>query len=192
MARGTGSVPTIGYRVLESLGCNKTEVLAAARDKYCEDIDTFSRPAADGNKEVEKRHGNIAALFAELVSHNNEETEDDGLISEDTCVHFRDDRLDEVKQVLDERIVEVVQNGLSKTVEKHLRNVIKKHISAFRLRLWSGGLAKFTPTKIWLDDTKIPVKVKARKCPPEQRKSLRNHLSRLLFLDFIKACLQAS
>lgn len=190
VAKEDVSVPIIGRRVLESLGCDNGKMLMAARDKYGEDIDVSHRLPHDGNEE--ESSGNIAALFGESVFHNSGNVEEDGIITEEVCVDFGDDPPCEVEEALNERIAEAAKNGLSKEREEQLRNITKRNKSVFRLRLGSGGPAKITPMKIRLDETKEPVKVKVRKYPVEKCKFSNEYLSQLVSLEFLKPCPQAT
>lgn len=191
VARENIAIPIIGRRVLESIGCDNREMLMAARDKYGEEIDVAQRLDDDGNKEEESER-NIAALFGESVFHSGGNVEEDGLVNEEICVDFGDDPPKEVENELKERIKEAVQNGLSKAGEKKLQEIIQRHRSVFRLRLGSGGPARVTAMKIRLEDGKMPVKVKVRKYPTDQRKFLDEYLDKLVKLDFIRPYPQAA
>lgn len=108
---------------------------------------------ADGNGETGERNGNIAALFPESVFHSNRSIENDGLSTVETCVELGDDSHGEVENVLDERIVEVASNELSKTGEEELKIIIQKHKAVIRFRHGSCWPAKISPVKIRLDKT---------------------------------------
>lgn len=99
-------------------------MLKAARDKYRKDIDIVSRLGADGNEEMEESHRNIVALFKVSVFHNSRGTEDERLLNDVTCGDFEDDAPSKAEQVLKERIVEAIKNGLSKTGKEILEKVI--------------------------------------------------------------------
>lgn len=75
-------------------------------------------PAADRNEETEKPYGNIVARFGETFYHNTEDIEDGELSTQSRRVDFGDDSPSEVRNVLDERIDEVVNNGSLKIGEE--------------------------------------------------------------------------
>lgn len=183
------TLPIIGRKVLESLGCDNREMLMAARDKYGDEIDVNQRLEDDGNKE--ETEGKIAALFGESLFHSSGIIEDDGLEKDDMYVDLGDDQLHEVDEELARRVEEATQNGMSQEGAKRLKQILEKHRVIFRIRLGSGGPAKVKPMKIVLDETKKPIKVKVRKYPAEQRRFLNLYIDKLVEMGFLKICPQA-
>lgn len=118
--------------------------------------------------------------------------EEDGIISEEVRVDFGDDNPLEKEEVLNELISKTAKNGLSKEEEEILSNILQRNKSVFGLRLGSGGIAKITCMKIWLDENKEPVKLKVPKYRTEQRKFLQEYFSKLVSLYVIKPYSQAS
>lgn len=64
-----------GRRVLDSLGCDKCEMLLAAGDKLGDDFDVKKRLIEDSNEE--ENDGTIAALYGESVFHSGGQMEVD-------------------------------------------------------------------------------------------------------------------
>lgn len=185
------SMPIIGRRVLESLRSENRAMLTAARDQYGEEIDVPSRLSANGNKETEEGDGNIAAQFRESVFHNKKSIENDGLNTGER-VQTLETTHKESRKVLEERMVEAVNNGLSKAGEEEMKTIIQKHKSVFKPRRGSSGPAKLTPMKIRLGKHKTPVKVIVSKYPAEQRKFVYDHSSKFVSLTSIKPGPQTS
>lgn len=81
---------------------------------------------------------------------------------------------------------------MSKTGEEKLPETIQIHRSVFKLRLGSGGPARVTPMMIRQEEGKMPVKVKVRKYPADQRRFLNAYLERLVEVDFFRPYLRVA
>lgn len=181
--------PIIGRRVLESLGCDNRAMLLAARDRLGDNIDVIERLVEDGNEE--EADSTIAALYGDALFHQGGIIDNDGLYKEDVYVDLGDDPPEMVKKELQNRISEARANGHSDEGTKTLTNIIDKHKPIFKIRLGSGGPAKVTPMKIYLDESKKPVRVKVRKYPADQRRFLDAYFEELVNMCFLKTCVQA-
>lgn len=95
-----------------------------------------------------------------------------------------------VDKELQGRIQEAKTNGLSNEGAKALNTIIDKYKLIFKIRLGSGGPAKFTPMKIVLDDSKNPVKVSERRYLTGQKKFFDAYFKELVGMGFHKPYLQ--
>lgn len=159
-------VPVVGRRALQSLVCDNIEMLISPGDKYGEDIDVTNRLKNDFNEE--ESNGRITAIYGDSVFHSSGSVEYDGLTTKDIYVDFGDNEPRDIETQVSKRIAEAKCNRLSKERARKLSDMIEKHKSKFRLILESGGPARVTPMRIYLDDTREPVNVKVRKYPAEQ------------------------
>lgn len=155
-------------RVIESLGCENREMLLAAKDKHGGDVGVAKILSEDDKKEEENSR-KTAALFSEFVFHSSGCTNDDSLGKEDIYIDFGDDAPNKISYELEKSINEASEAGMTDRSANKLRNLNKKISSVFKLRLGSGGPAKFPPMKIILDKSTRPVKVKVGRYTVQQR-----------------------
>lgn len=122
------------------------------------------------NKHAE---GSIASLFGNSLYHTGSDDADGwGKIEDQEEVG--DKPQEEIDEELGQRVNEAKNAGLSSNGCNRLKQMLRKHHKAFRLRLGSGGPAKVTPMKIIPIDGKKPILVKVWRYPSEQRTFLMN------------------
>lgn len=174
--------PLLGRPLLEALGLDTQEILAAAADKYAGTVD-----AQQLTKVIaENGPGNVARVL-EGVYHTDEAeaiAEDDPSTT-DWC-DLGPETTTEWEKELAARLQDASSAGISAQGRTRLENLLRKHRDVIRVRLDGRPHAKVSPLKIRVKPDACPVRAKPRKYPPEKREFLQRYCDQLGKLGFVK------
>ena len=174
----------IGRPLLDAVGCNNQEMLAAAADRNAGVFDAAD--VANGPQDVA---GTIASLLGERngVFHSAAGEDDDVDSDEQVYIDIGEDDDGEVDNELERRVKEAIRRGLSKRGGERLRKILKANLIVFRVRLGKTPPANVPPMKIDLDPSKPPVQVRARRYSGPQRAFLNKYVQQLVDMGFFVA-----
>lgn len=117
----------IGRPLLDGLGINNENMLAAACDRHNGVIDT-----SEMNQELNaQKDEKICSLIEEAVYHSAGGTDCDGLEEEDVYIDIGDDIEDDLVKELEARVHEARDKGLSERGANRLREILFKHKPIF-------------------------------------------------------------
>lgn len=174
--------PLLGRPVLEALGLNTSDILAAAADKQHGIFD-----AAQFEDDNEVSGGRVARTMYTGVFHSDggDDEHNDG---NDDWLDFGEDTEDEIKLYLDKLVDEASKNGMSDIGVKHLRAILDEYSDIFRLRLGNTPPAKVQPHVLTIDPKARPYKVPKRRYPEPKRKFLETVTTKLVEFGLIEPC----
>lgn len=178
--------PLLGRPILEALGLNTRELLAAAADQFCGSVDAERLIGAI----TDTGDGRVSRVM-EGVFHadGGEDVEEDQDNDGEWC-DIGDETTEEWEEALRGKLKEAEHNGLSPTGKVTLEGMIRQHRSIVRVRYNGGPPARVTPLKLHVKEGVHPVRSKPRRYPPEKRQFLRRYVSQLEKLKLVKAAIR--
>ncbi|ETV76454.1 hypothetical protein H257_09473 [Aphanomyces astaci] len=113
-----------------------------------------------------------------------QEDPEDALYAEDvTCstpaMEKPADQDCEIKRILNGKIAEAIQLGLSPAHESELRRILGDHTDVFRLEFGQALPVDVEPLKVRLKEGAVPVKCALRRYPPAHMEYLKQHVEEL-------------
>lgn len=177
------SEPLLGRPIMEALGINTKELLAAACDRFDGLVDVADILNTDTDTDA-----SIARIRCQWFFHSDRAIGDnlDELDEEDSCLEFGIDSDETIQQALEKMMQQAVQVGIEKDRSDRLRGILMEYRDIFRLRLGPDPPAKFEPMRIQIKDNARPIITKARRYTADQREWLEKHVSKLLEYGLVK------
>lgn len=175
------SDPLLGRPILEALGLNTRDLLAAAADQFCGSVDAERLVGSVTNT----GDGRLSRVM-EGVFHADGGEEGDG--NEDDNGEWCDvgcETDEEWEVALEGKLSEAARNGLSPDGKIKLEAIVRRYRKIVRVRYNGGPPARVTPLKLHIKEGVQPVRAKPRRYPPEKRKFLRNYVAELEKLTLI-------
>lgn len=175
--------PLLGRPLLEFLGLNTAECLAAAADRSAGVIDAQHLAELDSTI----AEGRVSRVL-EGVFHaeGDPDSEIDGEPYADTWCDLGDESNDEWLRHLQDRLNEARQGGISAQGCQKLEDMLREHRDIVRIRLDSRPPARVQPMSVHLKPDAVPVRAKPRRYPPQKREFLRRYTQELERLGFVK------
>eukprot|EP00171_Calliarthron_tuberculosum_P004706 IDg4706t1 len=145
--------PLLGRPILEALGLNTKELLAAACDRLEGDVDAtdilLANDYADGSCAKTIASGLYHAT-GKYENHNDLEDNDE------MFVDIGEDTPDEISDALNTLVKTARPNGLSSSGEKMLNGILENYQNVFRIRLGKDPPAKVQPMRVELKPNTTP------------------------------------
>ena len=183
VATGYVAEPLLGRPILEELGLNTREMLAAASDRFNGAADVRHLLPMHDYKE-----GSIARLIQDGIFHSDHGfTNEDGEEEDKSWLDLGEDSELEIRQAFGKILRASSENGLSAKGQKRLSKVLNEYRDVFRLRLGCDPPAKVEPMKIVLTSGAMPVRAKTRRYTLEQRAFLSRYVKKLEEYGFVES-----
>lgn len=174
--------PLIGRPLLEALGLNTRELLAAAADRFAGSIDaerllgTFA----------ERGDGRVSRIMEGVFHADGGE---DDMADDDAQGEWCDigeETTQEWEDSLSDRLAQAKGNGMSGNGTIVLEKMLRKHREIVRVRYDGGPSARVRPMELRIVEGAHPVRAKPRRYPPEKRQFLRRYVAQLEKYGLIK------
>lgn len=138
---------------------------------------------SSGKHVPEKR---LASILRYGMYHNTALCENDYLSYKEMHIDLGDDLEDHLDEALDKALKQNIVNGLSPGRAEKLKKMLKvEYRSIFRLCLGRSDPAKVPPMDIRVKPGSLPVRVRVRRYPPEQREFLSRYVRELVDMRFL-------
>jgi len=174
--------PLLGRPVLEVLGLNTRNILAAAAEKYSGTVDVAALlDETDAAAQVSK-----VSRILEGVFHADGGADDADLDENDGWLDLGPEDPIEKRKILNEKVEEARKNGLSDTGCETLKDLLIEFDDVVKLKLDAGKPADIEPLRVNLKPDAIPVRSKQRRYPPAKKEFMTNYVQQLLKLGFVK------
>ena len=172
--------PLLGRPVLEALGLNTRNILAAAAVKQSGEVDVpslfDSTPTPSGK----------VARILEGVFHANGGADDADLNEEDGWLDMSPEDPTEKSKVQEKKIDEASKNGISDEGKEELKSLLLEFQDNVKLKLNAEEPADIEPMRVNLNPGATPVRAKQRRYPPPKRDFMIPYVRQLLNLGFVK------
>ncbi len=129
------------------------------------------------------RDGTIAKLMLTNAIYHSFRGEDGCADDDDEYIDLGDDSDEKLCEMLDKRIKEASDIGLSERVTEVLRSLVHKFKEVFRIRLGSGPPADAAPMTVKIKPGARLFRAKARRYKAEKRKFMNKYLKELVERD---------
>ena len=174
--------PLIGRPVLESLGLNTEEILAAAAERHGGEVDMSNLFPETSNHDGP---GRVSRVF-EGVYHVDGGADDADLEVDDGWVEFGPEDPVEKQKVLDEKMEEAKRNNLSTEGQRKLRAYLHEYSDIIKMKLDGGPPANIEPLQVKLLPNAVPLRAKHRRYAPAKKRFMTRYVRQLLKLGFAK------
>lgn len=172
--------PILGRPVLEILGLNTRDILAAAAEKHCGIIDIAQ--ILDAKTEPQ---GKVARIL-EGVFHADGGADDADLHENDGWIDLGPENEGEKLEVHQKKVSEARTRGMSEDGVKSLDRLLVEFDDVIKLKLDGGKPADIEPLRVRLKPDAVPVRAKQRRYPAPKRDFMEKYVRQLLTLGFVK------
>jgi len=173
--------PLLGGPMLEALGLNTRNILAAAAAKYSGTVDVTAL-VGDDTHYGESR---ISRVMDGIFHEDDGEDQEDATGDTQWC-DLGPETDEEWERAAALRLKEASANGISKQGCERLESLLRKYREFIRVRLDGGPPARVPSLQLNLKADARPVRAKPRRYPPEKRAFLRNYSNQFVKLGFAK------
>ena len=174
--------PLLGRPILEALGLNTRDILAAAAEKHAGVVDVA---ALFGAGSYHKPRGKVARIL-EGVYHADGGADDADLDENDGWLDLGPEDPSEKEKVLAQKILEAREQGMTEKGHKELQGLLPEFGDIIKLELDAGEPADIEPLRVNLKPDAIPVRAKQRRYPPPKKEFMARYVRQLLKLGFVK------
>lgn len=174
--------PLLGRPLLEALGLNTRDLLAAAATRLAGTVDAASFPES-----LDEHGDGRVSRVLEGVFHEDGGAHDDE--TDEQAVEWCDlgpESEAEWEAALDSKLREATANGITNSNRDRLESLLREYRQNVRIRLNGGPAARVPPLQLQTKPNSVPVRAKPRRYPPEKRNFMRHYVKKLLQLDLIR------
>lgn len=170
--------PLLGRPVLEFLGLNTRDILAAAAEKHsgAVDIPEYLKATPEGK----------VARILDGVYHSEGGADDADLDEDDGWLDLGPEDPNEKRKVLQKKIDEALAQGMSSKGLEELKTLLNEFGDVIKTKLGEGKPANIPPMRVNLKPNSIPVRSKQRRYHPKKKEFLTRYVNQLLKLGFVK------
>jgi hypothetical protein len=161
----------ISSEEMEKMGYSVDALLVAAKKR----LEQVSNSAEESSRPfVRLLDQNQTALYAP-----DDEGEVDEFEEVTPITHGIEDQAEKIKAILDQKVSEAVENGLSAERKKQLRDMLSKYRDVFRTEFTNDPPIDAPPMEVKIKEDATPVMCRSRRYPPLHRKYLEEHMGEL-------------
>lgn len=172
--------PLLGRPVLEFLGLNTRDILAAAAEKYSGVVDI-----PDILDAIPEPKGKVSRIL-EGVYHADGGVDDDDLDEDDDWIDLGPEDAEENYKVLESKMKEAKKYGMSDKGVKNLKHLLVEFDDVIKTKLDAGPPAVIAPLKVNLKPDSVTVRSKQRRYPPPKKEFMTRYVNQSLKLGFVK------
>ena len=174
--------PLLGRPLLEALGLNTRDILAAAAERHSGvvDVSTFFGTGSDHSPS-----GKVARIL-EGVFHADGGADDADLDEDDGWLDMGPEDPSEKEQVRKKRVQEASEKGMSDKGREELEKLLIEYGDVIKLRLDGKEPAKIDPLRVNLKQDAVPIRAKQRRYPPPKKEFMTRYVRQLLKLGLVK------
>lgn len=177
----------IGRPILESLGINARNILEAFSDEHDGEVYVPNLLQSEHAIQHNNSPPKLASLLRDGIFHSHGGEEDECIEDGTQFLDFGEDDPQDVDASLDQSIKDSANSGLSERgVQRLTRMLHDEFRNIFRLRLGKAPPAKLPPMRIKIKEGAIPVKVKVRRYPTDQREFINSHIDKLVEIGILQ------
>ena len=179
--------PILGRPILEALGINTRDLLAAAVDQVGSSLDVSHLDGYQGSP-----GGSIARILNEGIYHRDKGMTSDEYDDEDEAwFDLGKDTEQEVDNGILNAAKEAEDNGISNTGKKTLSSMLNNYRDVLRLRLGNDPPALVDAMKVELKEDLTPIAAKTRRYTRDGRKFMEHYVDRVIEYGFGKVTTEA-
>ena len=174
--------PLMGRPLLEVLGLNTRDILAAAAEKHsgAVDVSTLFATAPEHSPS-----GKVARIL-EGVYHADGGADDADLDEDDGWLDMGPEDPSEKEEVLKRKVKEAHAKGMTDKGRRELEKLLREFGDVIKLKLDATKPADIQPLRVNLKLDAVPVRAKQRRYPPPKREFMVGYVRQLLKLGLVK------
>ena len=174
--------PLLGRPLLEALGPNTRDILAAAAEKHAGVVDVS---ALVGTDPANAPSGRVARIL-EGVYHADGGADDADLDEEDGWLDLGPEDPLEKEKTLNQKLQEAREKGMTEQGRAELERLLREFGDIIKLKLGSGKPADIDPLRVNLKPGAMPIRAKQRRYPPPEKAFMVRYVRQLLKLGLVK------